>query len=96
MRAAVESYRFSALLMSDLRILKIVSKEAAERIASFGGADGSATEKELSRKDGHRRFNKLMEQRGLAFASAASLLSGPDFESCLEQYKKLIAHVEGL
>src|SRR5690606_9033473 len=52
-------------------------------------------EKELSRKQGHKRFEKLSELRNNNLSSSR-LLSGESFSSCLSQYLELISHVEDL
>jgi hypothetical protein len=56
--------------------------------------DDGTIAREIARKDGSRRFSKLVEERAAVFNGQASLLSGADFETCLVQYKALIAHVE--
>jgi AbiV family abortive infection protein len=53
-----------------------------------------AIERELARKDGSRRFAKLVEERAQTFSGQPPLLSGATFEACLEQYKALLEHVE--
>jgi hypothetical protein len=53
-----------------------------------------AIERELARKDGSRRFAKLVEERAQTFSGQPPLLSGATFEACLERYKALLEHVE--
>lgn len=96
-RAHVEMMRTFGAISSDLGALKVFLAELQQKIADHEGDRGNSEEieKQLLRKDGHRRFEKLMVQRGAAFSGKSSLLSGNDFETCLAQYKALLAHVEG-
>ena len=96
-RAHVEMMRTFGVISRDLRVLKALLQEMQQKIAEFkdDGSESEEVEKQLLRKDGHRRFGKLMVQRETAFTGRPSLLSGKDFESCLAQYKVLLAHVEG-
>ncbi len=96
-RAHVEMMRTFGAISSDLGALKAFLQELQEKIAEHenDGSDSEEIEKQLLRKDGQRRFEKLMVQRDTAFGGRPSLLSGNDFETCLAQYKTLLAHVEG-
>jgi len=93
--AFVHRARMFGVLLDDTRIATKLLAELRAQIAEAGGDpdDGSIT-RELARKDGHRRFSKLVEERAQAVRTRPSLLSGGTFEACLEQYKALIAHVE--
>lgn len=94
-RAHVQQMRLFHIISRDLRVLKTFQDEMSTRIAEAGGIpNDGAIEKELARKDGARRFPKLLEERAQAFNGQPSLLNGANFEECLEQYKALIAHVE--
>lgn len=93
--AFVHQMRLFHVLSRDLRVLAVLRDEMGERIAEAGGVpnDGEI-ERELARKDGARRFPKLVDERARAFNGQPSLLTGETFEVCLEQYKKLLSHVE--
>lgn len=94
-RAFVQQMRLFHIISRDLRVLKTFQDEMSMRFAEAGGIpNDGAIEKELARKDGARRFPKLLEERERAFTDQPSLLSGATFEECLEQYKAFIAHVE--
>jgi AbiV family abortive infection protein len=96
-QAHVEMMRTFGVISNDLRVLKALRDETQRKIVEYVGDVSSSedVEKQLLRKDGHRRFEKLMVQRDAAFTGRPSLLSGKDFETCLAQYKTLLAHVEG-
>ena len=97
-RAHVEMIRAFSAITTDLRALKTLLRELEQKIADREnkGRDSEEIEKQLLRKDGHRRFEKLMVQRSEAFAGKPSLLSGHDFDTCLAQYQVLLSHVEKL
>jgi AbiV family abortive infection protein len=97
-RAHVEMMRTVSLIATDLRALEALQRELNEKIANHVGdrRDSEEIDKQLLRKDGHRRFEKLMVQRREAFGGKPSLLSGHDFDTCLAQYKSLLSHVEKL
>lgn len=91
----IHRMRLFHVISRDLRVLKILAEEMEAKIAEAGGiANDGEIEKELARKDGGRRFPKLLEERARAFNGQPSLLTGGTFEASLEQYKALIAHVE--
>jgi hypothetical protein len=96
-RAHVEMMRTFGVISSDPRALKALLQELQQKVCEHktDSCDSEEIEKQLLRKDGHRRFEKLMVQREAAFSGRSSLLSGDDFETCLAQYKTLLAHVEG-
>jgi hypothetical protein len=94
-RAYVEMMRTFGVISNDLRVLKALLQETRQKIAEHADRESEEIDKQLQRKDGHRRFEKLMIQRDAAFTGKPSLLSGNDFETCLAQYKALLAHVEG-
>lgn len=92
---AVQKMRLFHVLSGDPSILKRFQAEMTAKMVEAGvDPDDGAIERELARKDGSRRFSKLMEERAQAFSGQPSLLSGATFEACLEQYKFLIGHVE--
>jgi AbiV family abortive infection protein len=94
-RAFVQRMRLFHVLSHEPRILKQLRAEMRLKIVEAGGdPDDGAIAKELGHKDGSRRFSKLAEERAQTFNEQPSLLSGTTFETCLEQYKALIAHVE--
>ncbi len=95
--AAVQNARLFSALSSDPRVAKHLLAEIRSKIVEAGhNPDDDAIEKELARKDGHRRFPKLVAQRAQAFNEQPSLLVGTTFEICLEQYEALLAYVERL
>jgi AbiV family abortive infection protein len=91
--AFVQQMRLFHVLSRDPGILKQLQAEIGVKIAEVGVDDG-AIARELARKDGARRFPKLVEERAQTINEQPSLLSGATFEICLEQYKALVAHVE--
>lgn len=96
--AHIQIARLSFTLMREPEVLKSLMSELNQKIDEFE-IDESKTEtieKELLRKDGSRRFDKMLGQRKEALINSPSFLSGTCFESCLEQYKELISHVEKL
>jgi hypothetical protein len=94
-RAAVQQMRLFHVFSRDRRVLKQLQAEMRAKMVEAGvDPDDGAIERELARKDGSRRFSKLVEERAQTFNIQPSLLSGPTFEACLEQYKALIGHVE--
>jgi AbiV family abortive infection protein len=95
--AHVQVNRLSYLIMKEPEALKAVQTEIAQEMRGAGlDVDGETVEQELARKDGKRRFSKLLTHRAEVFSDSQSLLSGQDFESCLGQYKTLLGHVEHL
>jgi AbiV family abortive infection protein len=95
--AFVQKMRLFRVLSHDPRILERFQAEMRAKMVEAGvhPHDG-AIERELARKDGSRRFAKLVDERAQAFNEQPSLLSGATFEACLEQYKALLGHVEGM
>ncbi len=68
-----------------------------EKLVELSGKpEDDAITRELARKDGLRRFSKLNEELSQVFRTQPSLLMGETFDECLEQYKTLLEHVEGL
>jgi hypothetical protein len=95
--AHVQVHRLFYLLSRDLRVLKALSAELRARAEAAGhDPDDREISRELARKDGARRFEKLAAERAQAFNGQPSLLSGSTFDACLAQYKTLVAHVEKL
>ena len=95
--AFVQRERLFRALSREPRVLGHFVAELRSKIVEAGGnPDDDAITKELTRKDGLRRFSKLENERSQAFSVQPSLLSGETFEACLEQYKALIAYVESL
>ncbi len=95
--AFVQQLRLSRMLMADRRVLDRLMIEMRERMIEAGvEPDNPDIGKELSRKDGARRFPKLLEERSNAINTQPSLLTGTTFETRLEQYKTLISYVEKL
>lgn len=97
-RSHVDAFRLVGLVLNNLEAAKAFSRELQEKISSLdaGIPDQNSIANQLARKDGTRRFEKLMLQRNEAFAGRGSLLSGSDFDTCLMQYKALISYVERL
>jgi AbiV family abortive infection protein len=93
--AFIQQMRLFHIISRDVRVLEVLRDEMGAKIVEAGGiADSDEIEKELARKDGARRFPKLVDERARAFNGQPSLLTGESFEACLEQYKAMLAHVE--
>lgn len=93
--AFIQQMRLFHIISRDVRVLEVLREEMGAKIVEAGGiADSDEIEKELARKDGARRFPKLVDERARAFNGQPSLLTGETFEACLEQYKAMLAHVE--
>jgi AbiV family abortive infection protein len=93
--AFVQQMRLFRVLSRDPRVVKQFQAETSEKMVEAGvNLDGAAITRKLARKDGSRRFAKLVEERAQAFNEQPSLLFGATFEACLEQYKALLGHVE--
>jgi AbiV family abortive infection protein len=93
--AFIQQMRLFHIISRDVRVLDVLREEMGAKIVEAGGiADSDEIEKELARKDGARRFPKLVDERARAFNGQPSLLTGETFEACLEQYKAMLAHVE--
>jgi AbiV family abortive infection protein len=94
-RAFVQQARLSMLLMRDRRLLPLLMTEMRAKLVEAGvDPDNDEIEKELARKDGKRRFPKLVEERARAVNTQPPLLTATTFEKRLEQYKVLLGHVE--
>lgn len=95
--AFVQQARLSRMLMTDRRVLERLIFEMRETMVEAGAdPDNRDVDKELARKDGARRFPKLLEERTDAIITQPSLLTAETFPERLEQYKALIAYVEKL
>ncbi|TIP24726.1 MAG: AbiV family abortive infection protein [Mesorhizobium sp.] len=95
--AFVQQARLSTMLMADRRVLERLMVEMREKMIEAGAdPDSRDIDKELWRKDGARRFPKLLAERTNAISTQPSLLRGITFPQRLEQYKALIAYVEKL
>ncbi len=96
----IQAFRLVYMIMADPGALLAMSIDLSKRIKDAKQSDITIDEdwieKGLKQKDGQRRFLKLTEQRVDAFNSVGPILSGTDFESCLKQYRELIAYVENL
>jgi len=93
----VKQTRLFMLIMNDSRILKLLLAEMRTKMSEAGvDPDNREIEKELARKDGGRRFAKLLEEKNLAISAQPSLLTATIFTDRLAQYKILLAHVERL
>jgi AbiV family abortive infection protein len=93
--AFVRQARVYCMLLSDPRIPAILNQEMRSTMREAGfDPDDDAISKALARKDGHRRFRKLIEERARAVNTQPSLLTGSDFPTRLAQYQSLIGHVE--
>lgn len=95
--AYVQVYRLFFILSREPRGMEVVSADMRARAKAAGhDLDDDKISRELSRKDGARRFSKLAMERAEIFNNQPSFLSGATFKVCLTQYKTLIAHVEML
>ena len=94
-QAFVQQARLSRVLMQDRRVLEKLIKETRARMMEMGGdPDDDGIDQELARKDGKRRFPKLLEERAHAVNTQPHLLTATTFDERLAQYLALIAHVE--
>jgi hypothetical protein len=92
-RAFVQQARLSILLMRDPRLRSLLMTEMrAELIEAGIDPDNDEIEKELTRKDGKRRFPKLVEERFKALKTQPPLLTATTLEQRLEQYILRIFH----
>jgi hypothetical protein len=84
-KAHIDMHRMAAPILSDVGAAKALVSELQLKIAEqdIDLTQQEEIAKQLARKDGHRRFDKLMSQRAAAFDGSPSLLSGQDFETCL-------------
>jgi AbiV family abortive infection protein len=95
--AFVQHARLSRMLITDIRVLERLMLEMREKMVDAGAdPDNRDIDKELARKDGARRFPKLLKERTDAMNTQSSLLTAATFPERLEQYKALIAYVEKL
>lgn len=83
------------MLSKDLRVLEALRAELDQKLSNRGGIPSNdEIQKELSRKDGKRRWQKLTEITKAPSVIDSRLLSGDDFDSRLRSYKTVISHVE--
>jgi AbiV family abortive infection protein len=95
--AFVQQARLSRMLITDIGVLERLMIEMREKMVEAGAdPDNRDIDKELARKDGARRFPKLLEERTDAINTQPSLLTAATFPERLAQYKTLIAYVEKL
>ncbi|MET2829786.1 AbiV family abortive infection protein [Mesorhizobium shangrilense] len=95
--AFVQQARLSRMLMADRRVLERLMVEMRGKMIEAGAdPDNRDIDNELARKDGARRFPKLLSERADAINTQASLLTAKTFPERLEQYTGLIAYVEKL
>jgi AbiV family abortive infection protein len=95
--AYVQVYRLIFMLARDPRAREALLADVQTKAKATGhDLDDEKISRELARKDGDGRFKKLTMERAQEFNSHPSLLSGTTFDTCLDQYKALIEHVEKL
>ena len=93
----VQCSRAFHMLMNDERILKRLAAELAETIKEkSGGKLSQEFNKAAASKDGVRRFMKMGGLHKEMWETSPRLLTGATFEECLEQYLKIMRHLEGL
>lgn len=93
--AHVQMMRFFQIASSDVDFVKRMSAELKKKMDEAGfEPDGDDISQELRRRDGARRMTRLDEIMSEAFTTNRSLLTGETFEECLDQYKRLLDHVE--
>ncbi|NEH86824.1 hypothetical protein GR239_28575 [Rhizobium leguminosarum] len=93
--AHIQMMRFFQIASSDMDFLKRMSAEMKTKMdeAGFEAADDEISP-ELGRRDGARRMTRLNDVMSDAFKTNRSLLTGATFEACLDQYRRLLDHVE--
>jgi AbiV family abortive infection protein len=90
--AFVQRQRMFHALTEDRRVVERFLEEARSRMVGAGvNPDDDELAARIGRRDGFRRFERLVGERR---KPRASLLNGATFEACLEQYRHLVAHVE--
>lgn len=78
--AFVQQARLSRMLITDIRVLERLMIEMREKMVEAGAdPDNRDIDKELARKDGARRFPKLLEERTDAINTQPSLLTAATF-----------------
>lgn len=93
--ARVQMMRFFQIASSDIDLLKRMSSEMKKKMDEAGfEPDDNEISQELWRRDGARRMTRLNEIMREAFTTNRSLLTGETFEECLDQYERLLDHVE--
>lgn len=96
-RAHIEVMRLTMLLMQNPYVLKAQIDDAIKRAEAAGAVhDPDTIVKQIARKDGERRFERLVAEHEKNAAEQPSLLTGADFDACLAQYLHLLGHVENL
>ena len=95
--AFVQRSRLFSVLSKDVRFLEHLQADLRRKMVEAGhDPDNESIAKELARKDGKRRFQKLVDDRAQDLNSGPSLLTGTTFDECLGQYKTVLGHVEKL
>src|SRR3954447_22418960 len=97
-RAYINHHRSFTMLMSDPRILRRMHQELMAKLDELteGKFDKRAEERAIRAKDGFRLFSKLADVHDQVYGESPSLLCGATFEECLEQYHRLMGHMETL
>ena len=93
----VQCSRAFIMLMQDERIVRRLSSEIQETINRL--SDGRQTANlnaAVASKDGVRRFVKMSGLHAEMANTNPSLLNGSTFEECLQQYLKILGHLEQL
>ncbi len=84
--------------MQDVRILKRLLQEITQQIEEHTGNDfdKDAINRDVKSKDGKRLFDKLGKIQAEVYGDGPALITGKDFNECLEQYQSLCGYVEEL
>ncbi|WP_158744360.1 AbiV family abortive infection protein [Acidisphaera sp. L21] len=93
----VQSSRVSMMLLRDERILKRLAIEIGASIDRISAGKHSADlNASVASKDGLRRLLKITKLHVEMADNSPSLLTGSTFEECLQQYLKVLGHLEQL
>lgn len=84
------------VLMRDQRVVNRLNEETKTRLEKELGGKRSlhSINQDIQRKDGVRRFTGMVEIWSESYKESPSLLTGKDFDECLQQYLGLLEHTE--
>lgn len=96
--AYINQARASYVMMQDVRIVKRLMQETAEKLKEHTGNDfdPKAMKRDVNSKDGMRLLDKLGKIQAEAYGDGPPLITGKTFDECLGQYQALCGYVEEL
>ena len=93
----VQCSRAFMMLMTDTRIVKRLAADIEDEIAErLGGRLTDDLKTAVASKDGSRRMAKLASLHTEMAATSPAILTGATFDECLQQYLKIMGHLERL